>query len=767
MRFLRSLKLWQIAIIVVVLLVVALGAFRFLSGGGSSDSANIQEDQQLVPVRRGDLIKQISISGSLSFPNREVMTFGSSGVVAEILVKEGDKVVEGQTLAVLDQEDIAALEQEVVKARVALRDSEKALEDFLEPVKSLDIAQARQQVADAEVALHKAREALDELAEPSQVAVSQAESRIAGYQLELDKAQEALDDLTDPATALELSEARSRVTEARLALERAQDAEDALESDTEDALSDVDAADVDASNALAELRVTMREWDVRLDDARDARDDAAEDYAEEFAQWLGIEVAHPDLDADYEAALAGFGVNLDTMFDTLGRYNELEEGGFYSDKRLPADDPSTAWSESVVFAWLTFSAADIEAACEPGRRSLGQRVCIEEEFRVAASAYETAVDNLANLEVNADKAVSAATSAVQGAQNALERAQKALDELGSAAYAENKRADVELAEARLGDAEEALDDLLNKPPNEFEVEDLEARVESARSNLEQARDELDELLDGRNSEEYAAKLEEVEVARLNLEEKREDLDEVIEDEKKELDRELLEVQIESDKTALSRAEERLSDATMTAPFDGFVSKLDVEKEDKVEANTDVMVVVDTGVVEIDGEVDEIDVLQARVGAEAEVRIDALERRTLRGTVSSIAAEPVSSQGGGQESIVSYPMTVRLAVPEGVELPAGLSAIASITISEELDVLLVPLHALRGRFDSPTLNVIRDGEVVETPVTLGDSDEFSTIVTGGVAEGDMIVTLATEGSEGIFDVTSGPDDGGDGPPRRRR
>ena len=517
-------------------------------------------------------------------------------------------------------------------------------------------------------------------------------------------------------------------------------------------------------NARAELEVTWREWDVRLDDARDARDDAAEDYAKEFAQWLGIEVAHPDLDADYDAALAGFGVNLDTMFDTLGRYSELEEGGFYSDKRLPADDPSTAWNESVVFAWLTFSAADIEPTCQPGPRIAGQRLCIEEEFRVAAAAYEAAVDNLANLEVNADKAISAASSAVQGAENALERAQKTLDELGSESYTDNMSADVELAASRLSDAEEALDDLLNEPPNEFEVEDLEARVELARSNLEQAREDLDELLAGRDSAEYATKLEEVEVARLDLEEKREDLDKLIEGDKEDLDRELLEVQVQSDMTALSQAEERLADATMTAPFDGFVAKLDVEQEDKVEANTNIMVVVDTGVVEIDGEVDEIDVLQAQVGAEAEVRIDALEGRTLTGTVSFIAAEPESAQGGGQESIVSYPMKVRLSVPRGQELPAGLSAIASITISEELDVLLVPLHALRGRFDSPTLNVMRDGEVVETPVTLGDSDSFSTIVTGGVSEGDMIVTLASSGSEGVFDVSAGPPDDG---PRRRR
>ena len=92
----------------------------------------------------------------------------------------------------------------------------------------------------------------------------------------------------------------------------------------------------------------------------------------------------------------------------------------------------------------------------------------------------------------------------------------------------------------------------------------------------------------------------------------------------------------------------------------------------------------------------------------------------------------------------------------MDLPSGLSAVASIIISEERDVLLVPLDALRGAFDSPTLNVVLPGgEIVETPVTLGNSDNFLTVVTSGVEEGDMIITIAPEESEGEFDVTSGP------------
>ena len=186
-----------------------------------------------------------------------------------------------------------------------------------------------------------------------------------------------------------------------------------------------------------------------------------------------------------------------------------------------------------------------------------------------------------------------------------------------------------------------------------------------------------------------------------------------------------------------------------------MSKLDVEEGDEVERRTNIMVVVDTSVVELDGGVDEIDVLETKVGAKASVEVDALPDQEIVGEVSSIAAEPSSGQGQ-QGGIVTYPVTIRLTVPEGVDLPSGLSAVASITISEERDVLLVPLDALRGAFDSPTLHVMIDGEIVEKPVTLGNSDDFLTVVTSGVEEGDQIITIAPKESEVEFDVTSGPD-----------
>ncbi len=809
---------------VIVLLVVAAGAFVVSQRPSTEDNVDIEEDEQIIPVRRGDLIQEIAITGSLSLPNRETLTFGSSGIIAEIVVEEGDKVTEGQTLAVLDQEDIAALEEKVIEARVALRDAEEALEDYMTP-SELDIARARKDVTDAEVRLQDARDALEDFVEPSEASISQIEARIVGYEVELDKTEEDIEDLRESPTQLQIDQAQKNVASARLELERAQDnleeiqesptqlqidqakknvasaqlelerAQDSLEETQADdsdeirnARNNVDSARRELAYSEDELDVVQREWEVRLTDARSDLEDKAEAYAKVFSKWLGISAEPASFNPDYETALADLGVNLESLFDLSARFSDLEQGGYYSEG-LASDDPATAWNETTVFIWLNLSPTEIVVTCEPGDTPM-QGVCIEEEFRAPSKAYVSALDSLNEMEVQSDKSLSAAQSAYDRAQHTLNTAQTVLEELtdpkeaaiadmtATVQLAKSALADaeeelqeltdpkeaaiadmtaaVQLAKSALADAEDDLQELLNPEDVALSIRNLEAQAELARANLQQAQDDLEELLSGKEQPEHASLLEDIEVAQLDLEDKREDLQDLIEPDPQSLDLAVLQVNVASAEVALSQAEKRLADATITAPFDGFVSKLDVEEGDEVERQTNVMVVVDTSVVELDGGVDEIDVLETQVGAKASVEVDALPDQTIVGEVSSIAAEPESGQGQGGGGIVSYPVKIRLSVPDGVDLPSGLSAVASITVSEELGVLLVPLDALRGAFDSPTLNVVLPGgEIVETAVTLGDSDNFLTVVTSGVEEGDMIITIAPEESEGEFDVTSGP------------
>jgi len=76
-----------------IFLIAAIGA----GCAGSNDKT-----QETAEVVRGDLITSVSVSGNLEMPHRVGLSFGVPGVVAEILVNEGDNVVAGQILARID-----------------------------------------------------------------------------------------------------------------------------------------------------------------------------------------------------------------------------------------------------------------------------------------------------------------------------------------------------------------------------------------------------------------------------------------------------------------------------------------------------------------------------------------------------------------------------------------------------------------------------------------------------------------------------------------
>ena len=276
------------------------------------------------------------------------------------------------------------------------------------------------------------------------------------------------------------------------------------------------------------------------------------------------------------------------------------------------------------------------------------------------------------------------------------------------------------------------------------------QVAVAQGSLEEARADLEELTSGVEHPEYEAARLAVTVARETLAEENRKLTELTGDPDP-IDLALLQSKLDAAETLLSESEQRLDDATLEAPWDGFVSRVEAKAGREIKATDVVAVLVDTSIVEVDGTVDEVDVLRVQVDAIAEVRMDALPDRTIDGTVSFVGAEANSEQG-----VVSYPVRVQIDLPPEVKAPEGLSAVASITISEHRDVLLLPANAIRGSFTQPTVNLMVDDQVIETPVTLGESDDFWTEITDGVEEGDIVVAESDVWVPELAGANGGPE-----------
>ena len=159
----KAISLWQVLILLAVLLGgvgISYGVYALASG---SSQPELAQNQQLIPVQYGDLINQVSTSGSLIFSNREALTFGTQGTVTAVLVEEGEQVEKGQRLLRLDDATVASLEEAVANARFVLRNAEEALALANDPHTPLDIAQAGANVASGNLSLMNAQKALNEV----------------------------------------------------------------------------------------------------------------------------------------------------------------------------------------------------------------------------------------------------------------------------------------------------------------------------------------------------------------------------------------------------------------------------------------------------------------------------------------------------------------------------------------------------------------------------------------------------------------------------
>ena len=88
-----------------------------------SMSGTSAANQQLVEVIRGDIEITVGGSGKIQASRQVKLSFGSTGKVDEVYVKEGDYVSEETTLAELDTDDldlaITQAQVEMEKAKVA------------------------------------------------------------------------------------------------------------------------------------------------------------------------------------------------------------------------------------------------------------------------------------------------------------------------------------------------------------------------------------------------------------------------------------------------------------------------------------------------------------------------------------------------------------------------------------------------------------------------------------------------------------------------
>ena len=901
-RALKTLSPLQIVALAVVLFGAAAATYGGYLRANSAEPVALEEDQQLIPVRLGDLVNEVTTSGTIAFPNRQMLIFGSPGIVAELLVEEGEAVSQGQALATLDATAVTSLVRALAQAKVDHADAVEKLEE-LQETDLLAAAQAREAVADAEFKLQQAVEALADAHQPytpedietqrklvadidfallnsgqdldatarrHAVLLGEARKDHAEAQSALQEVRQALIDFA-PSYFLSLHEARQAVADAELALDVAVTAVGDFspdyvkqllqarqaEADVELALDEArESLSIFASNRaqqLAQARENKADLEVSLQEAEEALEDHSPGYdkdlaaarqekadaeialenaqqaLEQFENSRGSRLSRllkdkEDLDAQLaelhdrldmlllsqQGGLSGldtaidsikFGISvteesLEVLQESLAARDQLVAaealGQSLLDEaktglaRLEGDQDSLTRMQ--LEASLALAQSDLRKASdelselEEGggllqRQQLEAAVELAQESHAAAKAdaqelgsgpnalelnqLEAAAElahgklreaglALAALQRTADlelinrwseKVKQAETSAAgKDVQATAEMARQVLDAIMSGADAEELRlieSEIALAQVTLVDTQQELT-ILETGPDPREVRAKESEIVRLGAALGQANADLEEMLAGPNALELALLAAQIVSAQAALTQAEEDLEELLAGPYI-VEVGLARAGVASAAQEMKEAAKTLTDAVLRAPTDGFVSVISVEEGDEVQARAPILEVVDPSVVEVDGIVDEIDVLSIRHGAGVEVTLDALPGEVIPGTVVSVSPGATNQQG-----VVTYPIGIRMEVPPRLQVREGLTAVASIVLRQERNVLLLPQQALVGTFDSPMVRVVSANGAVETkPVTLGNSDDFWVSVKEGLQEGDQVVMESAE------------------------
>jgi HlyD family secretion protein len=250
-----------------------------------------------------------------------------------------------------------------------------------------------------------------------------------------------------------------------------------------------------------------------------------------------------------------------------------------------------------------------------------------------------------------------------------------------------------------------------------------------RAKLDDAKESLEALMGEPDASQLALKQAESDAARENLRELETGDPLVIG---------LRQSALAAAKAALETAQARLEGAVLKAPWKGEINAVNVSAGQAVTQATAAIEIVDPSTVQLEGSLDEIDVLFVQEGAQAQVTLDALAGAVVQGTVAEIASQGVSQQG-----VVTFPITIDVTAPQGVSLREGLSATATIVLNQESNVLLIPVQSVSGSFDEPVVRVATGKTVRQQSVKLGSSDGYWIVVVDGLVEGDRVVMAAPQ------------------------
>ena len=213
---------WRGRIITLAVLLLGVGAvavaiyyFAF-----RSDATTVTRSTEEIPVGRATISQTLSISGVADARLNSNLTFQATGKIAEVNVKVGDAVRQGDVLASIESDDLV---NAVSQAQANQRAAQLKLDDLLSGSTASEIAAADQALVSAQSNLTKAKNDYDTLVGGGTAAdLAAAQQGVSAAEAQLASAKSARAKLDDTPSDADEAAAEAGVVSAQSAFTAAQ-----------------------------------------------------------------------------------------------------------------------------------------------------------------------------------------------------------------------------------------------------------------------------------------------------------------------------------------------------------------------------------------------------------------------------------------------------------------------------------------------------------------------------------------------------------------
>jgi len=172
-----------------------------------------------------------------------------------------------------------------------------------------------------------------------------------------------------------------------------------------------------------------------------------------------------------------------------------------------------------------------------------------------------------------------------------------------------------------------------------------------------------------------------------------------------------EYSISSAEASVKEAKDNLKKTTIFAPNDGTVSKLNVEKGERIlgtsqMAGTEIMRIADMNLMEVNVDVNENEIVKVRLGDTALIEVDAYLNRKFKGVVYEMA-NTANTTGSTTDMVTNFQVKIRIVADSYADLipkdkpnqspfRPGMSATVDIQTKTATNVLVIPIQAVTTR-----------------------------------------------------------------------